>query len=132
MEKEWLATPDPRTRPTHVAADGQRVPLNDKFIVGGHEADHPGDIFLPPEERFNCRCTQGYVMEREAPRAPVDVAFVPPPAPAVPSIARPAVQSFIADPAVDPAMKLTVTQLRQLAKTTAAINGRAYERKSSA
>lgn len=62
MEKEWLATPDARTRPTHRHADGQRVGLHDKFTVGGYECDHPGDYTLPPSERYNCRCTQGYVI----------------------------------------------------------------------
>jgi hypothetical protein len=64
MEKEWLATPDARTRPTHVAAGGQRVPLNEPFTVGGFSADAPGDPGLPPEEKYRCRCTVGYVMGR--------------------------------------------------------------------
>lgn len=62
MEKEWIATPDLRTRPTHLAADGQRVPLNEPFTVGGYAADFPADPSLPPSERYRCRCTQGYVM----------------------------------------------------------------------
>lgn len=62
MEKEWLATPDARTRPTHRAADGQRVPLSEPFTVGGYSADHPGVYTLPPAERYNCRCTQAYVI----------------------------------------------------------------------
>lgn len=55
--KEWLATPGPRTRPTHIEADGQVVPLDAKFVVGGARADHPGDSSLPADERINCRCT---------------------------------------------------------------------------
>ena len=54
MVKEWIATPDVRTRPTHLAADGQRVPLAEKFTVGGFQADFPADPDLPPAESYNC------------------------------------------------------------------------------
>lgn len=62
MKKEFIATPDLRTRPTHLAADGQRVDLNEPFIVGGYSAMFPAAPSLPPAERYNCRCTMGYVM----------------------------------------------------------------------
>ncbi len=62
MQKEWIATPDERTRPTHHTADGQKVPLADPFTVGGFSADVPGDPGLPPQEKYNCRCTTGFVM----------------------------------------------------------------------
>lgn len=67
MKKEWIATPDLRTRPTHLAADGQRVDLNEPFIVGGFSAMFPAAPSLPPAERYNCRCTVGYVMPDRAP-----------------------------------------------------------------
>ena len=54
MHKVWVATLDPRTRDTHFRLDGQRVPLGGKFMVGGHEADHPSDQRLPPHESINC------------------------------------------------------------------------------
>ncbi|MDO4610977.1 phage minor head protein [Corynebacterium sp.] len=57
LEKAWVATLDPRTRDTHFAADGQRVPLDAKFTLGGHECDHPGDPALPAHECINCRCS---------------------------------------------------------------------------
>lgn len=77
MQKEWIATPDPRTRPTHIAADGQRRDLAEPFTVGGYSADFPADPSLPPAERYNCRCTIGYLIpEREARQAPRNV---PPP-----------------------------------------------------
>lgn len=44
------------TRPTHAAADGQIVGVNQNFTVGGFSAKHPHDIFLPPQERINCQC----------------------------------------------------------------------------
>jgi hypothetical protein len=61
LEKVWLASMDTRTRDTHFAADGQRVPLEGMFNVGGFFALVPGDESLPPEERINCRCSVLYV-----------------------------------------------------------------------
>ncbi|WJY99297.1 hypothetical protein CHAN_03345 [Corynebacterium hansenii] len=50
-------TLDRRTRDSHFQADGQRVPLDGKFTIGGHECDHPGDQHLPVHEAANCRCS---------------------------------------------------------------------------
>lgn len=55
-EKAWLDCDDDRVRPTHRAADGQRVPLLGHFNVGGFPALHPGDFDLPARESVNCRC----------------------------------------------------------------------------
>lgn len=57
FEQMWLATEDSRTRRTHKAADGQRVPLGQPFIVGGHELAFPGDPRGPAKEVIQCRCT---------------------------------------------------------------------------
>lgn len=61
MEKVWLATIDDRTRETHEEADGQRVPVDQPFILGegdaGVELDFPGDPNGPAEEVIQCRCT---------------------------------------------------------------------------
>lgn len=57
MHKAWVSTMDARTRDSHFKADGQRVPLDAKFTLGGHECDHPGDRALPAHECINCRCT---------------------------------------------------------------------------
>ncbi len=57
MHKAWVCTLDRRTRDSHFKADGQRVPLDGKFTIGGHECDHPGDQHLPAHETINCRCT---------------------------------------------------------------------------
>lgn len=59
LDKEWIATRDGRTRPDHADADGQRVPLDQPFVVGGVEMDAPGASGVA-EEDINCRCTQGY------------------------------------------------------------------------
>lgn len=56
--KRWLATDDVRTRVTHRVADGQAVPLSEKFRVGGFMLDFPGDpITVAPQEVVNCRCS---------------------------------------------------------------------------
>ena len=56
-EKEWVATPGPRTRDDHADMDGQVVGIDDAFTTpGGLEGDHPGD-FDDPAEDCNCRCT---------------------------------------------------------------------------
>jgi HK97 family phage portal protein len=54
--KTWLAALDERTRPSHVAAHGQTVDLEDDFVVGAGKGPAPGQIGLP-EEDINCRCT---------------------------------------------------------------------------
>lgn len=57
LYKRWLATDDTRTRATHRVADGQVVPLGQKFRIGGFLLDHPADaITIAPHEVINCRC----------------------------------------------------------------------------
>ena len=55
--KEWLATGDARTRPSHSAANGQVVGFDDTFSVGGVSMSRPGDRSAPSSEVVNCRCT---------------------------------------------------------------------------
>lgn len=57
LYKQWLATMDDRVRPTHEEADGQVVPFDDPFIVGGAFMRYPGDPGGPNEEVLRCRCT---------------------------------------------------------------------------
>lgn len=58
-KREWLATADARTRPTHKAASGQVRPIGEAFEVGGYRMMHPGDGGLGADVReiVNCRCT---------------------------------------------------------------------------
>ena len=56
-EKGWLATEDERTRPFHVAADGQWVGVLQPFLVGGEGLQCPGDPTGRPDNIINCRCT---------------------------------------------------------------------------
>lgn len=57
MHKAWVCTTDGRTRDSHFAADGQRVGLDEEFLVGGHRLRYPGDPRGPASESVNCRCT---------------------------------------------------------------------------
>ena len=56
----WLSERDDRVRPTHITADGQRVPVNEPFWVGGYRMMYPTDSSLGagPEEIVNCRCVE--------------------------------------------------------------------------
>lgn len=56
--KTWKTFGDAKVRPSHKAANGQRVPLDMPFIVGGYEMMFPNDSSLgaPAEEVVNCRC----------------------------------------------------------------------------
>lgn len=53
-EHMWLATADDRTRPTHRAADLQRVGLGQLFTVGAAKLARPGDPKGPAKEVINC------------------------------------------------------------------------------
>lgn len=55
--KSWLTAGDERVRETHADADGQTVPIDQPFDVGGEQAQYPGDPDLSDEESLNCRCT---------------------------------------------------------------------------
>ena len=65
-EKKWRSHHDELTRYTHAAADGQTVPINEPFIVGGYRLMFPGDTSLgaPPQEIVNCRCVMQRVTVR--------------------------------------------------------------------
>lgn len=54
--KEWGTQEDERVRDTHNAANGQVVPINEKFAVGGAMLDYPGDPKGPMKEIARCRC----------------------------------------------------------------------------
>jgi hypothetical protein len=56
VKRIWDATGDLRTRPDHVAADGQPRGLDEPFIVGGMSMMHPGDPAGGAANVINCRC----------------------------------------------------------------------------
>lgn len=57
VRKTWAAIDDARTRPAHVAADGQTIDPGENFLVGGEFLAHPGDPNGSPRNIINCRCT---------------------------------------------------------------------------
>lgn len=66
-DKEWLATPDARTREAHAEANGQVRPIGVPFMVGGFPMQHPGDMTTaPPSDFVNCRCTTLYLPAAKA------------------------------------------------------------------
>ncbi|UVT31441.1 capsid maturation protease [Mycobacterium phage Sejanus] len=58
-------TIDGKTRPSHWAGDGQRVPLNGYFTIGGEQLFVPGDRSASPAEWKNCRCRVGVLAADE-------------------------------------------------------------------
>lgn len=54
LKKVWMATPDERTRESHLLLDGEEVEYNKEFSNG---LMFPGDPGGAPEEVYNCRCT---------------------------------------------------------------------------
>ncbi len=60
IQKAWMATPDGRTRISHLNAhlrySNNPIPVNQPFQVGTSKLMFPGDPSGPPEETINCRC----------------------------------------------------------------------------
>ena len=54
LNKVWIATPDDRTRESHLEIDGEEVGVDEAFSNG---CQFPGDGNGPPEEVWNCRCS---------------------------------------------------------------------------
>ena len=65
MLKRWRATNDARTRSFHSEANGQTVPMDEKFTVGGAEMDYVGDPAGGAKNVINCRCVVIYVDEQD-------------------------------------------------------------------
>jgi hypothetical protein len=67
IEKEWIATPDRRTRQEHRELDGQKQDLRTPFVIesgpfAGAKANHPGGFGIA-EQDIMCRCTVGTVID---------------------------------------------------------------------
>ena len=54
LKKVWIATPDNRTRESHLELDGEEVDVNEAFSNG---CMYPGDPNGDPSEVYNCRCS---------------------------------------------------------------------------
>jgi HK97 family phage portal protein len=57
LRKEWIATRDKRTRPSHRLLDGQIKMMDERYSNG---LMFPGDPTGPPSEVIQCRCAEGY------------------------------------------------------------------------
>jgi len=65
MKKEWISAEDERTRESHISMNGDRVEMNEKFIVptkdgSPDEMDGPGDTGASLGNFINCRCTMTF------------------------------------------------------------------------
>ena len=67
--KTWLTAGDDRVRPDHQDAEGQTVPLDGQFEVGGESCSYPGDPVLSWAQAANCRCVQAYGPAAQSPDA---------------------------------------------------------------
>lgn len=56
QHKEWSTVIDGRERPEHASANGQIVPIDSPFHVGGESGMYPGDDIFSASNRVNCRC----------------------------------------------------------------------------
>ncbi len=65
--KEWDSHEDERTRKHHLEANGQRVKLDDPFIVDDDLLDYPGDNSHDAKASnvIQCRCTLKPILEGE-------------------------------------------------------------------
>lgn len=57
--KEWMCSMDSDSRKWHKEANGQVVPIDEPFLVGGEKLMHPGDSSLGASAKnvIQCRCT---------------------------------------------------------------------------
>jgi len=58
QDKVWLSAFSMDSRDTHNAADGQKVDINEPFIVGGENLMYPGDPNGSVGNTVNCLCSQ--------------------------------------------------------------------------
>lgn len=63
--KQWVCAMTQNSRKAHKKANGQIVPLDEPFIVGGEKLMHPGDSSMgaSAENVINCRCTMKSVLK---------------------------------------------------------------------
>lgn len=61
--KKWRAANQQRTRLDHKKANGQVVPLDEPFIVGGEKLMYPGDPNGSAKQIVHCRCSMQAVMD---------------------------------------------------------------------
>lgn len=69
VSRQWLATTDARTRPSHARLDGHRIAGTDGTYPNG--CAYPGDPNGPADETVNCRCVELFDTEDRAALAPL-------------------------------------------------------------
>jgi len=60
LKKVWNTTEDERTRSSHRMADGQKVDMNESFLVNNEKLMYPGDSSGSASNVINCRCFLTY------------------------------------------------------------------------
>jgi hypothetical protein len=63
LKKQWRRSGKVHSRKSHDLADGQIVPVDQPFIVGGVEIMFPRDPAAPAAETINCGCTSIPIMD---------------------------------------------------------------------
>jgi len=67
MVKQWISVLDKRTRLDHYSENGQRVELDEPFVMtSGQTLNYPGDSKASPSQVINCRCTVAFIPKRDA------------------------------------------------------------------
>ena len=61
LQKRWVSVLDSRIRPDHAAMNGQILPLDQPWNVGGVKMMHPHDISGGAANVCNCRCAEVYI-----------------------------------------------------------------------
>jgi len=60
FKKVWNTTEDERTRSSHRKADGQKVDMDESFLVNDEKLMYPGDSQGSASNVINCRCFLTY------------------------------------------------------------------------
>lgn len=64
VTKKWVAHLDGRTRDTHIALNGQTVPIGGVFqSPSGAQLRYPGDPRAPAAETISCRCYAAHTID---------------------------------------------------------------------
>ena len=64
--KTWLTRQDGRVRPAHASAQGQTVPIDQPFHIGGFSLNYPGDPSGPLRLTARCRCRLSFTNDPTA------------------------------------------------------------------
>jgi len=67
IDRQWLATSDAATRPTHATANNQVEDKDGQFHVGAATGSYPGNM-SSAKESVNCRCTVIDIVEGVSPQ----------------------------------------------------------------